>query len=109
MDSPATQTTSTTLNKNVSLARYNEKYSEYIQRMVNIHNDNQLFSVYPARDRGFRLRSNLKSMQRLLKEMQKLALASYKEQLNLDRYQKYLKRIERQRLYEQKKRKKKNG
>lgn len=109
MDSPATQTTSTTSIKNASLSKYKTMYSEYISKMVDLHNDHYKFADYPARDRGFRLRANLKNMSILLKQMQKEALSAYKEQMSLERFERYLAKVEKQRLYENNKRKKKNG
>lgn len=64
---------------NENLERYKKLYSEYIDHAVNVHNYHLVFINTLGLESGKTVRSSLKYMIRLERELQKASLDAYKE------------------------------
>lgn len=71
------------------MEHYKALYSKYIEHAVELHNYHQVFINNVGEESGQSVRSNIRNMIRLEKELQKASLAAYQEhkQNNRDRRQ----------------------
>ena len=64
---------------NEAMEKYKALYSQYIDHAVNLHNYHLLFMRNVGEETGVAVRSNLKYMMRLEKQLQKACLEAWKE------------------------------
>lgn len=74
---------------NEKMEHYKALYSKYIEHAVELHNYHQVFINHVGEESGQSVRSNLRNMIRLERELQKASLAAYLEhkQNNRDKRQ----------------------
>ena len=81
MDSPVTQTTSTTLSENLKI--YNELYSEYISLAVDLHNYHRTFQTHFGYRTCLGVKKSGRKINVVLKKLQKIARVIYRQNKKL--------------------------
>ena len=98
MDLPLTQTTSTMSNNEIN--KYIELYSRLVSEFAELHNTHMSFVKYVGRDTGFATRRHLRAIADIADEMKRQGQKVCKESIQNHR-------LEKIRLREEKKNKKK--
>lgn len=70
---------------NVELEKFKELYTQYVEQIVNVHNESKLFSKYAGRESGFALRRALRTMNVLQRALHLASKSAYRENLRMIR------------------------
>lgn len=96
---------------NEKFQQYSDLYSKYVDLAVTLHNYHYAYIKYRGYETSIKLRSVIRKMIHLQRDMQKCCLAAYKEDQRLEKERLKLEKLEKRanKLARSKKRNNKNG